>query len=317
LGETIKNLGEVQVWALLLLIPLQWINYDAQTRIYRDLFKIVGNKLSYKKLFKLSLELNFVNNVFPSGGVSGISYFGLRMRSSQVTGSKATLVHVMKLVLLFLSFEILVLFGMVAMAAGNRVNGIVLLLAGSLTTVMVLGTMGFVYIVGSKARINSFFMLATKGLNKLIHLVRPNHPETISISKARAAFDDMHENYLLFRSKLPELRKPFVYALIANFAEVLAIYVVYVAFGHWVNIGAVILGYAIANFAGFVSVLPGGVGVYEALMTAVLVVGGVPAGVSIPVVVMYRVLNTIIQLPPGYYFYQKALQSDTLVEKKN
>jgi len=177
--------------------------------------------------------------------------------------------------------------------------------------------MGFVYIVGSKSRITAFFTSLTKLLNKLIHIVRPSHPETINIDKARESFDDMHENYLLFRSKLPELKVPFIYALLANIAEVLAIYVVYVAFGHWVNIGAVILGYAIANFAGFVSVLPGGIGVYEALMTGVLVIGGVPAGVSIPVVVMYRVLNTIIQLPPGYYLYQKALQSDRLVEKKD
>ncbi len=83
---------------------------------------------------------------------------------------------------------------------------------------------------------------------------------------------------------------------------------VFVAFGHWINPGSVILAYAVANFAGLVSVLPGGVGIYEALMTAVMVAGGVPAALSLPVVVMYRVLSTIMQLPPGYYLYHKNLQ---------
>jgi uncharacterized protein (TIRG00374 family) len=315
LGDTIKNLGKVQVWALLLLLPLEYLNYDAQARMYQQLFGIVGNKLPYKKMFRLSLELNFINSVFPSGGVSGISYFGVRMRSNNVTGARATLVQLMKLVMLFLSFEVLVLFGMIALAAGNRVNGLILLLAGALTTVMVFGTMVFVYIIGSKQRITAFFTLLTKALNKVIQIVRPNHPETINIARARETFDELHENYLLFQSKLPELKKPFAYALVANMTEVLAIYAVYVAFGHWVNIGAVILAYAIANFAGFVSVLPGGVGVYEALMTGVLVVGGVPAAVSIPVVVMYRMLNTAIQLPPGYYFYQHALHRGKVESK--
>ena len=82
---------------------------------------------------------------------------------------------------------------------------------------------------------------------------------------------------------------------------------VYIAFGHWVNLGAVILAYAVANFAGFISVLPGGIGVYEALMTAVLAISGIPASLSIPVVIMYRVLNTLIQVPPGYYFYHRRL----------
>ena len=75
------------------------------------------------------------------------------------------------------------------------------------------------------------------------------------------------------------------------------------------NFGAVILAYSVANFAGLVSVLPGGVGVYEALMTAVLVAAGVPAALSIPVTVMYRVLSMGIQLPAGFYFYHKALRA--------
>jgi uncharacterized membrane protein YbhN (UPF0104 family) len=67
------------------------------------------------------------------------------------------------------------------------------------------------------------------------------------------------------------------------------------------------LAYAVANFAGLVSVLPGGVGIYEGLMTLVLTATGVPSRLSLPVTVMYRVLNTIVQLPPGYYFYHRTL----------
>lgn len=66
-----------------------------------------------------------------------------------------------------------------------------------------------------------------------------------------------------------------------------------------------IIAYAVANFAGLVSVAPGGTGIYEGLMIAVMVSAGVSAGVTIPVVIMYRVLNTLIQVPPGYYFALK------------
>jgi uncharacterized protein (TIRG00374 family) len=239
------------------------------------------------------------------------------MRSNSVTGARATLVQLMKLVLLFLSFEVLVLFGLVLLAAVGKVNGLVLLLAGSLTTLMVVGTIVFAYIIGDKQRINAFFTLATQLLNKIIKVVRPNEPETINITRAKTAFTDLHENYLVFKTHFGELKKPFIYSLIANLTEVLAVYAVYIAFGHWVNLGAVILAYAIANFAGFISVLPGGIGVYETLMTGVLAIAGIPAAISIPVVVMYRVLNSIIQLPPGYYFYQKALQSGAVLEKHN
>jgi uncharacterized protein (TIRG00374 family) len=109
------------------------------------------------------------------------------------------------------------------------------------------------------------------------------------------------------RSDKRRLRAPYVWALLANFWEVIAVYVVYVAFGHLVNFGAVIIAYAVANFAGVVSVLPGGVGIYEGLMTLVLTATGVPSRLSLPVTVMYRVVNTLVQLPPGYYFYHRTL----------
>ncbi len=312
LTETLANLRYVNLWILLLIVPIEALNYHSQVKLYQKLFAIVGNKLSYKFLYRAALELNFVNNVFPSGGVSGISYFGLRMKDGQkITASKATLVQIMKLVLIILSFEILLIAGLFFLAIVGKASNLTMFVTGSLSTMLVVGTVAFSYIIGSKRRINSFFTALTKMFNRVIHVVRPRHPETINIEKARAAFDDMHENYLLFRKHYRELREPAMYALLASITELMALYIVYVAFGEYVNVGAVILAYAVANFAGLVSVLPGGVGVYEALMTAVLSAGGVAAAISLPVTVMYRVVNTLIQVPPGYYFYHKTLQEKT------
>ena len=144
--QTFENLFRVNAWALLLMIPAQLLNYDAQARLYKGLFEIVGNKLSYKRLFKSSLELNFVNHVFPSGGVTGISYWGIRMKDQDITSAKATAVHLQKLVMLFLSFEVLIVFGVFALALQGHMSSIILLLAGSITTVLVILTIGLGFI---------------------------------------------------------------------------------------------------------------------------------------------------------------------------
>jgi uncharacterized membrane protein YbhN (UPF0104 family) len=265
LKQTFHDLFRINAWAVLLIIPIEFLNYDAQARLYQGLFKIVGNKLPYRFLFNTSLELNFVNSVFPSGGVTGISYFGVRMRGTDITGAKATLVHLMKLVMLFLSFEILIALGVVFLAAEGHMNSLILLLAGVLTTSMLVGTALFAYIIGTRERIAGFFTWVTRMLNKLIHLIRRgHHDETINIERARAAFDDLHENYMLIRKDLRSLRGPFIWALLANFWEIMAVYIVYVA-------------------------------------------SGVPSRLSLPVTVMYRVVNTLVQLPPGYYYYHRTL----------
>lgn len=309
LYDTIRNFSKVNIWVILLLIPVEWLNYHAQAKLYDGLFRMVGNKLKYSFLFETSLELNFVNSVFPSGGVSGISYFAMRMRSERekITGGRATLVQLMKLALLFLSFEILLIAGLLVLAIGGHVNNFVLLIGGSVSTLLLIGTFAFIMIIGHERRIQATFTFLTQVLNRLIQVVRPRNPETINMGRLRIAVEELHQNYKLIEQRRHELKGPFWWAFIANVAEVGAVYVVYVAFGHLVNPGSVILAYSIANFAGLVSVMPGGVGIYEALMTGVLVATGVPAALSLPVTVMYRVLNMLIQLPPGYVYYHRTL----------
>jgi putative heme transporter len=307
LGQTLRDLKHINAWVLLLIIPIEALNYHGQAKLYERLFATVGNKLSYKALYRVALELNMVNHVFPSGGVTGVSYFSLRLRRYGLRAGKATLVHVLKLALTFLSFEALLLIGMFVLAAAGRASNLTILIGTAVTTLLLVGTVLFTYTIGSQTRINQVMTALTRAVNKLIQVVRPRNPETISIEKARDAFTEAHDTYQQFRDRKGELKAPFWYSLLMNATEVAAVYVVYVAFGHWVNIGAVILAYAVANFAGLVSVLPGGVGVYEALMVGIMSSAGVPAALTLPVTIMYRVVNTIVQIPIGYYLYHKAL----------
>jgi len=307
LMATYQNLFHVYAWVLLLIVPLEVINYHAQAKLYQHLFRVVGNKLSYKYLYLAALELNFVNHVFPSGGAAGISYFGLRLKNDDISGGKATLIQIMKLGLTFFSFEVLILLSVVFLAIGGHVNSFTMLAAGALSTLLLGGSILFVYIIGSKARINSFFGFVTVKLNQIARIFRASNRDLINIANARRVFDDFHNTFQEIRDRIKQLRAPFIYALLANITEIAVVYIVFIAFGKLVNVGAVILAYGVANFAGLISILPGGVGIYEALMTAVFLATGIPPQISLPVIIMYRVLNTILQIPPGYYLYQRNI----------
>lgn len=310
--ETIKQIDDIRWWALLLMIPAQALNFYAYTLMYEDLLVFLKARIKRTTLFRTTLELNFVNHVLPSGGVSGFSYFSLRLRPLGVTTAKSTLIQIMRFILIFISFQFVLFFGIVALAFSGAVNNFVLLIAASIATLLVVGTFLFVYIIGSKQRISSFFTFLSRLFNKLVNIVRPKHPETINIARAQKACIELHENYLLIKKDIGVLKKPLLHALMANVTEIVTLYVVFVAFGFWVNPGAVILAYAVANFAGLVSILPGGVGIYEALMTAVLATAGIPAGISLPVVIMYRILTMLVQLPIGYVLYNKAVRDNDI-----
>jgi uncharacterized protein (TIRG00374 family) len=307
--DVIGNLRKVNTIALLFMIPLEAANYDVYARLYRRFLAILGEKVRYWPMFRLTLELNFVNHILPSGGVSGISYFNVRMRKEDVSTAKATLTQVMRLFLLYLSFQPLLILGVFLLALRGHTNNLIILVTSSLVTLLVVGTLIGIYVLESRRRAQTTLTAIAKVFNRLIQIVRPKHPETISLERAKRAVDELHDNYLLLKQKWRELKMPFIYMLLANITEVATLYMVYIAFGELVNVGAVILAYAVANFAGLISVLPAGIGVFEGLMTAVLVATGIPAEVSIPVTIMYRVINMFIQLTPGYFFYQRAVRS--------
>lgn len=305
--ETFTNLNDVNAWVLIFIVIWQLLNYHTYAKLYQGLFEILGQKLNYKALYKASVELNFVNHVFPSAGVSGFSYFGLRMKQLGATAAQATLVQTMRFVTVFISFQALLLIGIILLAINGKASNFAIFVATTLGTLLTVGTFVALYIVGSKSRIDNFFTSLTKGLNKVIKLIRPKHPETINIASVRKLFLEFHDNYKILRRNYIKLKMPLVYAFFSSLTEIATLYTVYIAFGDYVNFGAIIIAYAVANFAGLISIFPGGIGVYEGLMTAVLATVGVPPSESIPITVMYRVLSMAVQLPPGYYLYHKAL----------
>lgn len=307
IAGTIQNLGKVNAWVLLALIPLHVASYYSQGKLYQGIFRALGERFRTKSMYRLSLELNFINNVFPSGGVSGFSYLPIRLKKEGITTGRATLVQLMRFMIIFSGFQVLLFVGVFMLSLHGDVNNLTILAASSLTTLLLVGTALLAYIIGHEGRIKAFFTFVTKVVNFLIHIVRPNHPETISIPKAQAAFLELHNNYKKISRDLTKLKRPFFWGMCFSLAELTSIYVVYLAFAELVNPGAIIIAYAIANFAGVISVLPGGIGIYEALMTGVLIAAGVPASVSLPVTIMYRVLNMAIALPQGGWLYYRAL----------
>lgn len=308
LGDTINSLQEANPWPILLIIPLTFYNHYAQGKVYQGLFSIFGDHFSARQMMRLSLEMNLVNTLFPSGGVSGFSYLNLRTKESGVTTGRSTFVQMLRVTTIWVSFQILLGVGLLVLALSGRANNFVMLIAGSLVTLLLVGTGGVAYVIGSQRRIHVFSKWLAVNLNRLIHLVRSN-PETINLEKVNQALTELHECYLLIRHKPGVLKSPMIYALLVSLCEVASIYAVFVAFGYVINPGAVIIAYAVACLGGIISVLPAGVGTYEGLMTGVFTAAGVRAAVSLPVIIAYRVVSMSLQLPVGYYFYQKSLRA--------
>ena len=316
IADTFNSLGSLNYLWLLLIIPIQLGNYFAVAKFYQSYLKNLQEKIPFKDLYKIGLEMNFVNNVFPSGGLSGFGYLGIRFKKFNVKASKTTLIQTSRHVLTFVAFIIYLLLALFLLSIFGDASRLTVLISTALSMVIIFGSLVFWYIISDKTRIKNFTAALPKLLNKVIGKFRKGNKQTINIDRVEKLFGDLHDDYVFVRKNWQKLRFPFLWTMFMNLTEVATIFVVYLSFGELVNPGAIIIAYAVANIAGLISIFPGGVGIYEWLMTAVMASSGVARGLALSSTVVYRVLNMGIFLPIGYFLYQKALREDNHDQSK-
>jgi uncharacterized protein (TIRG00374 family) len=202
---------------------------------------------------------------------------------------------------------IILFLGLFLLSFDNRSGGLVLFIGLSIAFLTLFGTLFGIYIVSNEGRIKAFTAFLPKAVNTI---VRPftKKRDLININRVEKLFSELHKDYNEIVNEKSRLKKPLMWALVINLSEVATAYLAYLALGQGVNPGAVILAYAVASFAGLVSVLPGGIGVYEALMTATLTSAGIPKALALSATLVYRIFTIVVFVPIGFVFYQLALR---------
>jgi uncharacterized protein (TIRG00374 family) len=313
-----KQLADLNFFWLLMIIPLQLGNHSSTAKYYQSYLRNLGEKISFFTLFKVSLEMNFVNNVFPSGGVSGFGYFGMRMAGEGVSTSKATLTQVMRHTLTFISFIVYLVLALIILSLFGNASRFMILVSSSIISLILVATGLVVFIISDSKRVKKFVAFMPRVINKIGRVVLRGHLPRINVEKIVDLFQHLHEDYLVMHRDWRLLKKPLFWTMMMNLTELLTINVVYFAFGKTANFGALIIAYAVANMAGLVAVLPGGFGVYEGLMTGVLTGAGIAKALALSATLVYRVLNMSIFLPIGFVLYQIGIRKGHIkkIEKK-
>ncbi|MGK2896263.1 MAG: hypothetical protein ACSLEY_01505, partial [Candidatus Saccharimonadales bacterium] len=117
-------LSQVNIWILLLLVPGQiFVYYAAGEMVFSYLKRKHSiHHLTPPTLARMALEMNFVNHVLPSAGVSGASYMNWRLGHYGVGLSRATMAQVVRFAAGFVAFIALLVVAVVAVTIDGTVN---------------------------------------------------------------------------------------------------------------------------------------------------------------------------------------------------
>lgn len=303
-----RLLTQVQLGILLLVIPLQFLSYYASGEILASFLRAKGElkHVSRLEVARFALEFNFVNHILPTGGLSGASYANWRFKHMGVSAARATLANALRFLVSFVVFALLLCVAVFALALDGNVNRLTILFASVLTTLVVVGTLLFVYVISSVNRMHSAGRQFTRFINGLLRrLIRKRN--VLDAAKVAKFLSSMHEDYVAVRQSPRQLRLPAVWALAFIVLEVAMFMVVFASLSTYVNPAALLVAYGFASFAAAFVATPGGAGAYEAVMISFLGNAGVAQGTAIAGVLLGRVLLIVLTIVSGYVFYQLTL----------
>ncbi len=308
--EAWNLVGETNLWVLSLLIPVQILSYYATGGMIFSYLKSKGNlkDISHWKMTRISLELNFVNHILPSGGAAGFSYLAWVLHRHGVSPGRATMSQVVRFLLTFVTFLLMLIVSVAWLIVDGKINQNVLLLSIGLAVLSVAGTIGTIYIIKTKRHLLRFSAWLTRVVNKFVSFVtRRRKPEVVKGGVIEHFFEDLHNDYLEIRKEKKILIVPFIWALVANLFDVALLFIAFWALGFSINPAILVVAFGLSSIASVFSVTPGGAGVYEAIFIAFLATAGVPPDVAIAGTLMARVALLLGTIVFGYFFYQLTI----------
>ncbi len=320
--ETWHVLRKVQLKYVLLLPCLQIVNYFFIGNYYRKMFALFGGEISVRRSWGVVAAMNFVNQVLPSGGLSGISYLAFGFRAMISTG-KATLVQLGRYIYAFWAYTLLLPFAVVLLMSDGRDHNIENATQSvfgnpAIMTTMLLFLLIMIFTIASfssravSRHTGQFFLSLINWVSRSIFRSK----RVFQLQFIRNANNELHEGITLIKEKGIRAVLPGGFMLISAFFEIAIVYTATLAVGANISIGAVFLAFTAANIVGVVSIIPGDVGVHEATIVLVLAAFGVDEPVALSAILLYRVYNKLVFLPIGFYFYSTILKPAIELKKQ-
>ena len=303
-------LGQANIWLLMLLLPLQaGVYYAGGEMIFsylRD--KKLIHHISRFEQARIALELNLVNHIFPSGGISGISYTTWRMHKFGVSTASSTFAQLVRYVAGFVSMMGLLIVAVALLALDGQVNRYIVAASFLLIFGIVMLTFAVIFMFSSRARMRRIARCISRVINVVIRWITFGKiKETVKREKVEVFFSEMYDDFRELASDRRMVIKPLAWGVVYAGLDILMFLVAFWSLGASVNPAVLLIGYCVACLAGIVAFTPGGAGLYEAIMIVFLSMAGVPPDIAIAGIVLTRVILLTGTIVFGYMFYQHAL----------
>lgn len=304
LEQFISLIKELNIWVLLLVLPVRFGYYWASTRFYDHFFGgIYKKRIPFWHLFEGVVSMNFVNTVVPTGGVSGAAYFAQIFRT-KISQKQSFIAQFFWYIATFLSLVIVLAISFLVLFFSKAIIQVSYRLVLIVVSLLLFIALSVIAMTLNPRLFERVLFYLTRPINWVLKLLRKGK---IGERQTSQFVDGYRTLIQLFAKDPRRALRPLSDALLCITFEVLSIFIVFLAFGQVVNPGMIGAAYIFALLMSTVSFFTSGVGMYEATMVAVEVALGVPFGLAFSVTTIYRLVALWLFIPVGLWFYKRQV----------
>ncbi|MCL2371497.1 flippase-like domain-containing protein [Candidatus Saccharibacteria bacterium] len=312
---------EANIELLMLLVPLQALMYLSAGQIYFSYLSSKGliGDISVLRRMRLALELNFVKNIIPAGGVAGVGYMAWRLKSWGLKAGPAALAQLVRYLVILIGSIILIFIASVRLIM-NGSGWLPVLLGLGLSLVAAIIIVFLAWILKSRKRVEWFSRKTHRVANTLTKtLTFGQRKRIVTAKQVDVFFLDLHQDFLQLLQNKRSLIKPLTWAIFYVIFDTATFFVAFLALGVYVDFGAVLIAQILASVVGTLLQTPaGGAGFYEATMTSFFAIIGVPLAPALAATLIARITMLLGTIVLGWSFYQHALTTggDGIIDGK-
>lgn len=287
-----------------LLIPALLFTAASYTCLSASLtviFRTFGVRLPVKDLLEISFVSNVITYLMNVGGLTGVSLQFVLMKKRGVAAEDILAPSLFQLYFDSLILVALVPIGLFNVMASQTLshNGTVAVgvAAGILTLLLVMAS---VIVFASAVRRFIF-----NAISRLVHFVIRRN-----VSAQLNDFDVAMTKGVALIYQRPAVLTALLLLMIGDWAStVTSLWFCFDALGNPIGIGTLLTGFSLGITAGFISLVPGGLGVQEGSMAGLYALLGVPLRTAVLAAILFRIIYYFIPFLVSLGFYRRLLRA--------
>ena len=296
--QTVQYISNASYVLLAAAVALQVAALAGYANLFRYILRVLDIRMLLREVWAITLSGLAVSHILSAGGVGGwvVTYNAL-MKHKVPHG----IIFVAIAAQQFFNYVVLWFFFAVAIVYLILVRGSDSII-GYLVGIALIGlilwlTLYGVYLYNRPTRLR-------RRVTQVAHLV--NRVWRREVVKERH-IDGWIDNLLIGMRRMVKHRGSFRTTLVLAcafwFFDMLCLWCTFQAFGYTIGLGHLLVAYVVAYSIGTLAPTPGGLGAVEGLLIALFVSFGVPSAVAVAVVLVYRIINFWLPIPPGFIAY--------------